>query len=89
MKRILILAVLVMLIAIPAVAADKPDPALEAWQQKFDKVTLEKENAILRMQIMQSNYQQQQAVFKQKETELKALEAEKPGAKKDDKKKAK
>lgn len=87
MKRILILAVLALvLVALPAAAADKPDPALEAWQQKVDKINLEKENAILRMQLMQDGYQKQQAIFQHKEKELKELQAVKPG-KKDEKKK--
>ena len=85
MKRILVIVAMVLIMTLPAMAADKPDPALEAWQQKVDKVTLEKENAILRMQLMQDGYQKQQAIFQQKEKELKALQAAKPG-KKDEKK---
>jgi hypothetical protein len=88
MKRILVIVTMILIMTLPATAADKPDPALEAWQQKVDKVTLEKENAILRMQIMQINHQQQQDIFQQKEKELKALQAVKPG-KKDEKKKEK
>lgn len=85
MKKILIIIMLALLVAIPVIGAEKPDPALEAWQQKVDKVNLEKENAILRMQIMQANFQQQQEIVKQKDAELKALQNSKPG-KKDEKK---
>lgn len=85
MTRVIVIAAMVLMMALPAMAADKPDPALVEWQQKVDKVNLERENAALKMQIYQTNYQQQMAIFQQKEVELKALQDAKPGAKKEKK----